>query len=125
MKKYKISKEKVKQALITEPLRDGAFHHGKDDLDDKKCSVCAVGAVLRNTKGLEFSYEHGPTVTEGMSGSFSLNVAHESDNFMAKLSCEFEDASYSEQESPNSDDMRMFLLFLTEAFCPAVLEFEA
>lgn len=139
MKTFKITKDEVKHALITEPLKAGTFFHTKEDSrwvpENGKCSVCAVGAILRNTRDKFFNSDDGFNVTGYLCGASSIDAAYDFNNFMSILSCEFEAASNikgqskehyiddTERIDSDSDDMRMFLLFLTEAFCPDVLEF--
>ena len=121
--KYKISKAKVKEALIHENLKAGAFYNNEYDRSNiTTCPVCAVGSILRAVdKGVKVS---GLRATESYFLAEDLNEAYGYGNFLSKLSTEFETASAYESEPDDSDDMRMFLLFLTEAFCPDVLEFE-
>ncbi len=128
--KYKISKKKVIQAIVTEPLAPGRFfdsleYKGKDD---GKCSVCAVGAVLRNTKKRKFSsYDAELACEEYYTGDY-VTEAYETDNFLSILSSEFEFSSskynpeLSNEEELNLD--RFHALMVAEGMCPDVLEFE-
>lgn len=121
--KYKISKEKVKQAMIYENLSGQGWFNG-GPVDDGECGVCAVGAVLRKTKPKHFSKYAGVQVTQGVFGREDFEYPEFENNFLSRLSVEYETAKNVEEEQSDSNDMRMFLLFLTEAFCPPVLEFE-
>ena len=47
MGQLKIARDRVIQALRTEPLRPGRFFHINNDTSAQDCQVCAVGAVLR------------------------------------------------------------------------------
>lgn len=97
---------------------DGVFSTNFDS-----CKVCAVGSILRAVKPGEKLSGELATGYNFLAGD--LDQAYNRGTFLGKLSTEFEAAAIYEKEEPDSDDMRMFLLFLTEAFCPAVLEFEA
>lgn len=120
--KYTISKDKVIEAICTEPLENGAFFSGYD-VDDGKCTVCAVGAILRNTKSRLFDMNSAISVTQSMIGPSSLSNAYESGNFLSILSCEYEDFC-SEDMQDKKDEQRFHALMVAEAFCPDVLEFE-
>lgn len=120
---YKISKAKVKEALIHENLTGQGWFNGNHE-DDGQCGVCAIGAILRKTKPKHFDKYNAVTITDGIFSAGLVDHHFVDSNFLSRLSTEYETAKNHKQEQSDSDDMRMFLLFLTEAFCPDVLEFE-
>ena len=127
--KYKISKKKVIEAICTEPLKAGDFFHGSTKKDNGKCSVCAVGAILRKTKQKTFSANDAVEATKDYFTEYELGDAYRSGNFLSILSCEFEWADneiiFGKHGIDNADDfLRLHCLNIIEAFCPEVLEFE-
>jgi hypothetical protein len=120
--KYKITKEKVIEALINEPLlRGGSFFRNRGTgKDDGKCPACAVGTILRATEKLRFSGSDAWGVTGEICTSDNSSFAWESGNFMSILSCEFESADGFEDEHLP----RFHALMVAEGICPDVLEFE-
>lgn len=111
--KYKITKKKVIEAILTEPL--GSGHFFLNFRDDGKCKVCAVGAILRATKKDHFDSNNAFEATNGTAN-------YEKNNFLSILSCEFED--YMQDFDSTIDEARLHCLNVIEAFCPEVLEFE-
>lgn len=121
--KYKISKKKVIEAILAEPLSQGAFFKMPDQWrqkEDARCSVCAVGAILRATKEKEFNSADGETVTKGFYSLSDVSAAWEAGNFLSILSTEFEYAdSFEDKHLP-----RFHALMIAEGMCPKVLKFE-
>lgn len=129
--KYKISKKKVIEALLTEPLGAGSFFDSPSDTwtkDDGKCGVCAVGAILRAVKPKFFNISQGYRVTNENCSGFeaSRDRAWDSSNFMAILSTEFEYAAMENaaEDYGNKDFDRFHAIMIAEGMCPDVLEFE-
>lgn len=128
--KYKISKKKVIKAIVTEPLASGRFFDSLDykGKDDGKCAVCAVGAVLRNTKRRKFSSYDAENICHDYYTSDYVTEAYETENFLSILSSEFEFSSkqynpdLSADEEVNLD--RFHALMVAEGMCPDVLEFK-
>lgn len=124
--KYKISKAKVIEAICTEPLSSGNFfslvHSSMSDIDDGKCSVCAIGAILRKTKPKTFSSTDAMWVTDHVYISDFICAAYEDNNFLSILSCEYEEFCLNHPH--DKDEQRFHALMVAEAFCPDVLEFE-
>lgn len=136
--KYKVTKKQIIEAVMTEPLVAGMFFAtAGGDRELTTCPVCAVGAVLRKTVqpdnlNLHFS---GRLATNAMYNADDLDDAYESRNFLAILSTEHEafaeqfnsipDDGIAETELINVDLQRLHLLNVIEAFCPAVVTFEA
>lgn len=100
-KTYRITKEEVVAALMTENLRPGQWYKDGYELtpDDEDCPACAVGAILRNTDCCV-----GLANSEIASDVCSNNFGHDDtakawnvfnrnpsgNNFLAVLSAEFE-----------------------------------
>lgn len=130
--KYKLSKKKVIEAILTEPLKPGRFFHisrkynSDEQFDDGQCSVCAVGAVLRKTINKNFNSQSGFTVVGDYYTGDRLHEAYIGDNFLSILSTEFESYcdSFGGREDIEYDEVRFHLLNVIEASCPEVLEFE-
>ena len=145
MTKYKITKKKVLQAIATEPLRANTFFGNRDD-DNSNCAVCAVGAILRNTRRNKFSSIDAMTACE-----YRYAAGHKPrrDNFLSILSIEFERAhnkvfnrlcdeytkkhtwnklpspsTYSRFRKQSIELARMHAYSVAEAMCPNILEFE-
>lgn len=133
--KYKISKEKVIEAIVKEPLASGKFFdlEAGYGIDDGKCEVCAVGAILRNTKKREFSSIDAENACHEIYTSDCLETAYETENFLSILSSEFETASMDHVPELSLDELsleelkhfsRFHALMVAEGMCPDVLEFE-
>lgn len=129
--KYKITKKKVIEAVLSEPLNikyeNRKFFSSDDMNDDGKCEVCAVGAVLRKISPKKFGIDDGAKLTARISGPEQLYEAYEENIFMSVLSCEYE--SFIKEHGYNSSkeaeiETRTHLLSVIEAFCPDVLEFD-
>lgn len=86
--KYRISKKKVLQAITTETLTANTFFDS-GSVDDGECAVCAVGAVLRNTKRNTFSTRDAIDICGYRYGACQEPLHN---NFMSLLSIEFERA---------------------------------
>jgi hypothetical protein len=122
--KYKITKEKVLEAIVKEPLTYGRFFGISGGVDDGKCAVCAVGAVLRAVRPGVFGADVADQVTNGT--CISLKDAYKSGNFLSILSAEYEYGANefnSVLDYTSYYDMRRFhALMVAEGMCPDVLE---
>jgi hypothetical protein len=118
--KYRIKKAKVLEALATEPLKAGHFMKLKyEEVDDGKCSVCAVGAIFRKTKPKFFTSHDINTSMGGLYIGALIDQAWIDGNFLDILSAEFE---YASQEC-GEETARLHAIMVAEAICPEVLEF--
>lgn len=122
--KYKISKKKVIEAILTEPLKPGTFFSNELQADDGKCPVCAVGAVLRKTKAKTFNRRHAEASTDYSYVSCDVGMSYFGDNFLSILSTEYETAGNSMHENEDVYLPRFHALMVAEGMCPDVLEFE-
>lgn len=129
-KTYSVTKKQIIEAVLTEPLIANQF---VDFLTSKneKCSVCAVGAVLRKA-GLNNNqiFENAAKITkyDFCERSFMEGKDLDTDNFLSILSMHHEYfAQYVNQSfyrDPEAMDLqRMHLLNVIEAFCPEVVTF--
>jgi hypothetical protein len=131
--KYKVTKQQIIDAVLTEPLTFGKYIDF-DRMNDSTCQVCAVGAVLRK---VGFSnndiYNKSYDVTNGIATTDQLDLADKNNNFLQILSTHHEYFATTENskwedhfdEKILDDDLqRLHLLNVIEAFCPDFVEFE-
>lgn len=137
MKKYKVTKKQIIQAIISEPLTFNKFFDiWKTGSNRRNCSVCAVGAVLRTAikKDWILATANPFEATDFICSAEDLDYALDADNFLSILSshheyfaenfnCEYDDEL--KQQIKNMDLQRLHLLNVIEAFCPKVVEFYA
>ena len=127
--RYKITKQEVLQALLTEPLNPGTFFEAPYATDIKGCKVCAVGAILRNIKAYYFDEKDAIFACEK---AYTIGQYPATNNFLSLLSIEFEEAGeyllygyeheFAEQEL--WDILRAHIYGVALAECPEVLTVE-
>jgi hypothetical protein len=123
-RKYRVTKRTVMRALLTEPLTSGNFFSNlATEKDDGRCEVCAIGAILRNTRANFFTEEHARQVTDNLCSFLDVELAYASGNFLSVLSSEYEWAAA--QWDSGSNLIRLHALMVAEGMCPSVLEFKA
>lgn len=131
MKTYSISKEEIIKAVIEEPLTVGTFFRSDERNDDGKCSVCAVGAVLRRVKPKAFGTDSANNITEWNGSFLYIDDAEKSNNFLAILSSHheyfyhhFNRNLFAHNDIIDHDLQILHLLSVIEAFCPETVTFK-
>lgn len=120
MKKYKVTKKQIIEAILTEPLKAGQWFQRNNEAlekDDGMCEVCAVGAILRNVKRKATAGD-AFRVTNHLAMPQHLEYAYDLGNFMSILSTEFESFTRINNMNGDEPEVRMHLLNVIEAHCP-------
>lgn len=120
----KFTKKECIEAVISEPLEFGQWNEHSNN----KCNVCAVGAILRQTQGINGDREINNTMMRNSRGSCYKEMAIKNHlkngNYLHALSCYFESL---EQEVPHNTSpntkVRLALVSFIEAEFPNRFEY--